>query len=89
MLTGGTNLLEIRDLLAFSGKFGVFQQDFAVAKNGIQRSAKFVAHLGQEIRLGAIRAFRLFLRIGQFPQRFCVASRFLSVARTASSTIRA
>ena len=37
----------------------VFDQDFAVADDGVQRGAQFVAHVGEERRLGAGGGLRL------------------------------
>ena len=65
VLSGSADLLQIGDLLAASFQFGIFQQDFAVAEHGIQRRPQFVAHLGQEVRLGTVGALGVFLGVRQ------------------------
>ena len=42
---------------------GVFEQDFAVADDGVERRAQLVAHIGEERRLGARRRLRVGARL--------------------------
>jgi len=36
----------------------LFEEDFAVADDGVQGRAEFVAHIGQELALGLVGLFR-------------------------------
>ena len=65
VLAGSADLLQIADLLAAAVELGVLEQDLAVADDGVERSAQLVAHLGQELGLGAVGALGLVLGVGQ------------------------
>ncbi len=80
MLAGSTDLLKIGDLLAAPVNFGIFQHDFRIADDGIERRAQLMAHLGKEFGLGAVGGFRFFLGLGQGRHGFPVAGNFLHQA---------
>ena len=65
MLAGRADLLQVADLLAAAVELGVLEQDLAVADDGIERRAQLVAHLGQELGLGAVGALGFVLGVGQ------------------------
>ena len=73
MLAGGADLLQVGDLLAAALELGVLEQDLAVADHGVERRAQLVAHLGQEVGLGAVGALGLVLGDGQLLHRVLVA----------------
>ena len=59
VLSGALDFLEVGDARLVSPIGGIFDQNLAVADDGVQRSAQFVAHIGQERRFGARSGFRL------------------------------
>ena len=59
--------LQIRDKAGLVCFFRLFHQDFAVADDGVERGAQFVAHVGQEGAFGAVGC------LGRFPRRLCLA----------------
>ena len=73
MLACGADLLEVGNLFAAAFQFRVLEKDFAVAQYRIERRAQFMAHLGEEVRLGAVGLLGFFLGCGQLCQGFLVA----------------
>ena len=73
MATGILNSIQIGCSFPIAHIFGVFEQYFTIANDGVERRAQFVAHIGQESALGAIcnfcntpRRFGGFLGFGHF-----------------------
>ncbi|CDP51104.1 hypothetical protein [Devosia sp. DBB001] len=65
VLAGGADLLEIGNLLAAPIELGLFEQELGIAEHGIERRAQLMAHLGEELGLGAIGALGIVLGVDQ------------------------
>ncbi len=88
MLAGGADLLQVGDLLAAALKLGILEQDLAVAEHRVERGAQLVAHLGQEVGLGAVGALGFVLGDGQLLHVSAGGGRSPAAARTGESTTR-
>ena len=66
VLARGVDLLEVGGEVLLAQVFGLFLQHLAVADDGVQRRAQLVAHVGQELALGAVGGFRLFRLLQSF-----------------------
>ena len=58
MTAGTLDFLEVGDEVLLAAVGRVFLKDLAVADDGVERGAQFVAHIGQELALGPIGDFR-------------------------------
>ncbi len=58
MPAGALDLLEVGHQLLLTGHGCVLLEDFAVADDGVERRAQLMAHIGEELRLGAIGRLR-------------------------------
>ena len=61
MFAGGFDLREVADEAGQREVFGLLAHQFAVADDGVERRAQFVAHVGQELALRAARFLGRFL----------------------------
>jgi hypothetical protein len=65
VLGRGEDAVEILHRCGVAAIFGVFLQHLRIADDGVERGAQFVAHIGQELRLGEIGAFGGVARMRQ------------------------
>ena len=79
VLAGGADLLQVGDLLAAPVELRVLEQHLAVADDGVERRAQLVAHLGQELGLGAVGALGFLLGMRELAS--AVASVALDLAQ--------
>ena len=75
MLAGRVDLLKVRDAIRSArSPAACFLQHLAVADDGVQRRAQLVAHVGEELALGAVGGLRRVLRLEQRLFRALAAS---------------
>ncbi len=71
-------LIEIGLARVVAAILRVLAQDFAVADDGVERRAQFVAHIGEEGRLGAGGGFGLMARFLGFLARLADFARIVA-----------